>query len=117
MALSYFINRKQTTCVISLTGSLKGSDAEVLDACLKEATSSPVRYFVLNLAGMQVDDIAATRPFTIFQQGLRAGFKLYLCNLQPEAYRLLRTGGIIREPETMPDLLSALQAIMNEEKG
>lgn len=117
MALSYFINRKKTTCVITFQGSLSLNDSEVLDACLKEATAQPARYFVLNMAGLRDVASEASRPFTLFQQGLRAGSKLYLCDVNSGPLSLFKAEGVIRESEVFPDLLSALQAILGAEKG
>jgi len=117
MALSYFINRKKTTCVVSFQGALSPNDVDILEECLKEATSTPVRYLVLNLAGLKGADPTAARPFTLFLQALRSGSKIYLCDLQAEPGRILKASGVIRESEVQPDILTALQAILNEEKG
>lgn len=117
MALSYFINRKRSTCVITFSGSISPNDTEVLETCLKEATSEPARYYVLNLGGLQAVEPGASRPFTRFQQELRQGSRLYLCDLQGEAGRTLKAEGLVRESELQPDLLTALQAILNEVKG
>lgn len=117
MALSFFINRKKTTCVITFKGSMTPNDAETLDTCLKEATSQPARYFILNMAGLVNAEAAVSRPFTLFQQGLRASSKLFLCDLQPDAGRVLKGEGVVRESEVMPDLMTALQSILNEERG
>jgi hypothetical protein len=116
MALTYFVNRKKTTCVISFTGSLSPNDAELLHGCLAEAVSEPARHYILNLGGMKGVDLDASRPFTLFQQGLRAESKLYLCSLPPEVARTLKGGGVIREGEIFPDLLTCLQAILNVER-
>ncbi len=117
MALSYFLNRKKTTCVITMQGSLLIGDVEVLDACLKEATAELPRYFILNMGGVVEVEAAATRPFTLFQSGLRANSKLYLCDVQFEVSRTLKASGVLRESEISPDLLTCLQTILNTEKG
>lgn len=117
MALSYFINRKRTTCVITLKGSLTPNDEETLDACLREAKAEPAQYYILNMAGLIASESGTSRPFTLFQQGIRASAKLFLCDLQPEVGRELKAEGVIRESEVHPDLMTALQAILNEEKG
>ncbi|MGZ3657761.1 MAG: STAS domain-containing protein [Bdellovibrionota bacterium] len=117
MALSYFINRKQTTCVITFSGSLTPNDTEILSACLKEATSESYRYIILNLGGIKTADPAASRPFTLFQQALRGNSRLYLCDLQLEPARILKAEGVVRESEAFPDLMACLQAIITEEKG
>jgi anti-anti-sigma factor len=117
MALSYFINRKKSTCVITFSGSLAPNDTEVLSTCLKEATSETYRYIILNLGGLKATDPAASRPFTLFQQALRGNSRLYLCDLQSEVARILKAEGVVRESEAFPDLMSCLQAIITEEKG
>lgn len=117
MALSYFLNRKKTTCVITLQGSLTLNDVEILDACLKEATAETAQYFILNLGGLTDVEPAAGRPFTLFQSGLRAGSKLYLCDVQSEVSRTLKGSGLLRETELTSDLMTCLQAILNAEKG
>jgi anti-anti-sigma regulatory factor len=117
MALSYFINRKKTTCVITFKGSLSPTDNELLGTCLKEATAETFAYMILNLGGINGVDPESARPFTIFQQGLRSGSRLYLCDLAPEPSRILKAQGVVRESETFPDLMACLQAILSEEKG
>ena len=116
MALSYFLNRKKTTCVITFKGSLTLNDVETLEACLKEARAEPAQYYILNLAGVVEVEPNASRPFTLFQHGLRSGSKLYLCDVQPEPERVLKSSGVLREGELCPDLLSCLQAILQAEK-
>ena len=117
MALSYFINRKKSTCVIAFKGSLSPNDSELLGECLKEATAEIYRYVILNLGGIKDVDPESARPFTLFQQGLRANSRLYLCDLLPEPARLLKAQGVVRESETFPGLMACLQAILIDEKG
>jgi anti-anti-sigma regulatory factor len=117
MALSFFINRKRTTCVVTFKGSLTPNDAESLDSCLAEALSQPAQYLILNMAGLASAEAGTSRAFTLFQQGIRSKVKLLICDLQPEAARVLKAEGLIRESEVHPDLMSALQAILSEEKG
>lgn len=117
MALSFFINRKRTTCVITFKGSLAPNDADVLEACTSEALKELARYYILNMSGMRDAEAGASRPFALFQQALRAKSKLYLSDLQGDASRILKAEGVIRDTEVLPDLMSALQAILNEEKG
>jgi hypothetical protein len=117
MALSYFINRKKTTCVVSFQGSLTLNDVECLELCLKEATAEPAKYFILNLAGLIDVEVGACRPFTLFQHGLRASSKLYLCDIPAEPGKILKGNGVVREGEVNADLMSCLQAIIKEETG
>ena len=117
MALSYFINRKRTTCVVTFKGSLAPADGDTLDLCLNEATGELARFYILNLSGLREAEPAASRPFALFQQALRAKSKLYLCDLQSDPGRVLKAEGVVRETELVPDLMSALQTILNEEKG
>lgn len=117
MALSYFINRKKTTCVVTFKGSLVPSDAVSLEACLKEALSDPAKYYILNMAGLSAVEAGTSRPFTMFQQALRSKSKLLICDLQSEPGKAFRAEGVIRESEVHDDLMSALQAILTEEKG
>jgi len=117
MALAYFINRKKSTCVITLRGSLSRNDEEIFSACLKEATTDIFRYVILNMGGIKGVDPECARPFTIFQAGFRTKSRLYLCDMQTESARVLRAQGVVRESETFPDLLTCLQAILSEEKA
>jgi hypothetical protein len=116
MALSYFINRKKLTCVITFKGSLSPNDNELLGTCLREATAEKFAYMILNLGGIKGVDPESARPFTIFQQGLRASSRLYLCDLAAEPARILKAQGVVRESETFPDLMACLQAILMEQK-
>jgi hypothetical protein len=117
MALAYFINRKQTTCVISLSGSISNKDKEVLEQCLKEAMTEPCLHFIVNMGGIREMDPEGSRPFAHFQQGLRAKSKLYLCNLQIETSTLLKMLGILSDGENFVDLLSCLEAILALDEG
>lgn len=117
MALSYFINRKKSTCVITFNGSLSPNDQDLLATCLKEATVDMVRCVILNLGGIKEVDPDCARPFTLFQQGLRANSRLYLCDMQTEPARILKAQGVVRENETFPDLMACLQAILRDERG
>ena len=117
MALSYFINRKKATCVITFTGSITANDAEQLDLCLSETNLEPARHVILNLGGLKSVETDAYRALTLFQQGIRARSKLYLCDLLPEPAKVLKTAGVVRDSEIFADLMTALQAILNSEKG
>src|SRR5690606_13924754 len=113
MALTYFLNRKKTTCVVTFKGSITVNDGEVLDQCLNEATAEPSQYYILNLGGLVDVEVPACRPFTLFQQGLRANSKLYICDLQADSGKILKTNGVLRESEILPDLMTCLQAILS----
>ena len=117
MALTYFINRRTTTCVISLKGSLSVNDVGLLEQCLKEATVEQAKYIIINMGGVKDVEPDMSRPFTLFQQGLRGKGRLFLCDVQPEPEKLLKRVGVLRENECVPDLMTCLQLILNEEKG
>ncbi len=68
MALSYFINRKKTTCVITFKGSLTPNDAESLDACLKEALLETSRYYILNMGGLKEVEPSVSRRSPYFSK-------------------------------------------------
>jgi len=116
MALSYFINRKKAICVITLKGSLSIDDVEPLEACLKEVMLQPASYVVVNFAGVEQVDVSASRPLTLFQQGLRAKAKLFLCEILPEIGKHFSHLGLVREAETFPNLVACLQEIIVIEK-
>ena len=116
MALTYFINRKKITSVISLNGSLTKVDTEVLDKCLEEILSQPSKYIILNLSGFTAVSAGMGPALIKFQQKIREpGAKLYLCNLTRELAAALT--GLVVESEVKADLLIVLQIIMKLEDG
>ena len=117
MALGYFINRKKTTCVVTLTGSFTPQDAEVLNQCKTEIISQETLYIIINMGGINSMEPDVFRIFTLFQHELRERAKLMLCDIFPKAEMLMKSGGVIRDSEIFPDLVSALQEILNMERG
>lgn len=117
MALSYFINRKKTICVVTFQGSFTQNDVGTLENCLNEIRSEASQYVILNLGGVSAVDQETCRPLTLFQNGIRVDSKLYLCSIQENPGKLLRGAGVLRESEVVPDLLACLQNILAGEKG
>lgn len=116
--ISYFINRKKITCVVSLAGTLTEADIPILQNCMEEIETAPARHKILNLSGLADVEPAMARPFTLFQQSLRSGeSQLYLCGIPAKLADRLRKEGLIREAEVHPELLVALQVIMKSEGG
>jgi hypothetical protein len=112
MALNYFINRKETICVVSLIGAIHGGEEAVLQKCLEEVTGAPPMYLVLNMGGVSSFELEMGRPFTIFQQNFRAKSRVFACNFDPKVLSILKENGLVRENETVADLMSALQQIL-----
>ena len=117
MALTFFLNRKATTCVVSFKGTIAASDAECLDSCLREVTGELAKYLILSMGGISKVEAESARSFTLFQQALRGKSKLYLCDLQEAVGSALRAQGVLREAEVKTDLMACLQAIQRAERG
>ncbi len=115
MALTYFINKKRSTCVITLKGNLTPDDVATLDACMKEVLTDAMAYRVLNLAGLADMDLGTSRPFTIFQQSLRESSQLFICGLNVKIQKTLKEHGLVRDPEVQTDLMTVLQVILQLE--
>src|SRR3989338_6152839 len=99
MALSYFLNRKRSTCVVTFKGSMSALDEEMLVRCQKEILSEPAKYIVLNLQGLSGIEPDLTRHLTLFQQVLRAESTLIICEILPDVAAFLRPEGVVREAE------------------
>lgn len=117
MAFNYFINRKETICVVSLIGAVQPGQEAVLQKSLEETTNAPTRYLVLNMGGVSGFEIEMGRAFTIYQQNLRSHARLFVCNLDPKVLGILKSSGLIREGEVVPDLMGALQQILQIQRS
>jgi anti-anti-sigma regulatory factor len=118
MPLTYFINRKKVTCVISLTGSLTEADLPIVQKCGEEVDAEPAKYTILNLSGLTEIDPSMAGAFTSFQQSLRAkGSQLFLCGVIPKLLEALKKDGLVRDAEVQFELLVVLQSIMKAEGG
>lgn len=116
MALKYFINKKQSVCVISLLGSMRNDDGSVLQKCLEETAENSSQFIIVNMGGLSQFEAEMARPFSLFQQALRTQCTLILCNFDAQVLSFCRSSGIVRDGELMNDLMSALQKIISEKK-
>ncbi len=116
MALSYFTNKKQSTCVITFAGTLAGVDAGLLEACLSDTLSASTKYVILNFGGLTAIEQSMTRPFALFQSSLRSQSKIFICNIQAPVLKVLNASGVVRDGEVQISLFSCLQMILQLEK-
>ena len=116
MALTYFINQKSSTTVVSLNGTMAEEDLEVFQKCLDEVNTSPPKYLIINLGGLTDISKAAKRPFTMFQTSVRETSNLIICNIDSEVFKTLKQDGVLRESEVQPDLMTALKWILMLER-
>ena len=112
MALTYFINRKETICVVSLIGAIQQGEENTLQKCLDEVTSARSMYLVLNMGGVSAFQMEMGRAFTIFQQNLRSHSRLFVSNFESKILSQLKGSGLVREAEVVSDLMGALQQIL-----
>lgn len=116
MALTYYINRKKVTSVISFTGLFdEGESTKTLQQCFDTLKADPAKYQILNLAGATGFEHGAARPFILFQNKLRASSKLFICATPDKILWEMRKQGLIREEEVQADLMVVLQAIVKLE--
>ena len=115
MALTYFINKKSVTYVLSLTGTITAADTDILQKCIDEIDQSSPKYLILNMGAITSISKDAHSALTIFQRTIRQKSTLIICNVNDDILKILKTDGIIRESEVQSDLMSALKMILSME--
>ncbi len=100
--------------VVSFVGNFTLQKKPILKACYDEMLKAPdLKSIVLNFQGVSSIDAEGIRPMAQFQQLVRENYKLYLCSLSPSVEKSLTDAGVLRKFEVFPDLMKALQAIVN----
>ena len=95
-------------------GSVSAASNVIFKGCIGEIdTSNTTSDVILNFQGVHSIDPDGVRAIAQLQLSLRSHYRIYLCCLSSDVTRLLNEFGILRNEEVFPDLLKAIQAIMN----
>jgi anti-anti-sigma regulatory factor len=116
-SLQYFVNRKDSVTVVTISGSMSEDVSDVLSAILAEISGNPSKYIVLNFAGLSEFSNVQRANLVTFQKGIRdQGCSIVICHLKDDLKKRFLDGGIMRQGEIVKDLISALQFVLVDSK-
>lgn len=118
MALQYFLSEKEGLLVISLKGSLDGTQTSQVELCLNDAISKTPAGVVLHMAGVSDFPKDGFRDFSTLLRGIKEKCKaVRVTGLEVEFQKLLIDQGLLSNSEIRETLADAAKELAEQIKA